>query len=100
MTTKDFEKAMNWLKFGDLPGFYGEYVLATLEGIDSVIMGETSYSEKINPSLTPEQETTLKNRLLECKKYMTAGECLRWIKRNRKYEKIPKSWFWWWLDEL
>jgi hypothetical protein len=69
---------------------FGDKATDVLKGID----------KETRPELTPEQEAILKKHLIRCRKAMTVGACLRSIKRHREMDKIHKSRFWWWLDEL
>jgi len=88
MERTNFESVMALLAGGDTLDMCGERLQFTIWRIDS-------YAK----DLTPEQEEIIKKRLIECRENFLAGQW-DWIVDQRKTEKIPRSRFWWYVDEL
>ena len=88
MKNKDFKSVMEILEFGDTAEYYPIRCVAELEMLDDEVK-----------DLTQEQTEILITRLKQCRSNMLHSD-LNYIKILRKDENIPKTRFWWYLDEL
>jgi hypothetical protein len=88
MKEEDFKEVMEILQYADTADYFVERWASEVEWLDELIT-----------DLTPEQEKTLKDRLVECKENIL-WDCKRYITTTRKAENIPKSRFWWYIDKL
>jgi hypothetical protein len=88
MKHEDFIDSMEWLDGVE----HHEWMLERLYHL------LITFDEEIS-DLTPEQEATFKQRLIDAKKHLMSSDFPSII-RFRKQENIPKSRFWWYLDKL
>ncbi len=88
MKIKDFKSLMEILEFADIAEYYPLRLVAELEMLDDEAK-----------DMTEEQTEILKERIIQCRTNMLHSD-LSYIKNLRKDENIPKSRFWWYLDEL
>jgi hypothetical protein len=88
MSEKDFDKAMKILEFADVAEYYPFRWVSECQSFDRNVK-----------DLSPDEEALVKKRMIECRENLLWSD-REFIQRWRKVEKIPKSRFRWWLDEL